>query len=245
MLDQIAPYDGVERFIMTAGFEEARVLAHDFVAAVAGDVAEGVIDVNDRAVSSGDHDGFAGMGEDAGGELEFFFGFLYILDVGACAKPINDLAVRIVQRYSTDQPPAVNAIGAAQPTFKRVNTIGLYRVLPGIPCSLSVISMDGGYPTITVALFQRQPGEINPLLIVINVPTVRSGNPDDLWYSLGQCAEFLFALPQCFLRQLAFVDVVDTSLKSSFTIKFYGIEQHLGNKVLPVSARLCSHSKRQ
>ncbi len=72
-LAEIAPQRIVEFFALTARTEEVRLAPHHFVAVVAGDAAEGVVDIDDGAVRFGDHDALVGMGEDAGGELQALF----------------------------------------------------------------------------------------------------------------------------------------------------------------------------
>ena len=98
MLDQRTPQGGVKCPVLMAGTEEPRVAALHFVAAVTGDAREGIIDVDDGAVSGGDHDAFPGMGEDAGGQLQFFFGQFVIGDVLVDPQQSKHAVVPIPER---------------------------------------------------------------------------------------------------------------------------------------------------
>ena len=73
---QLLPHRHVEAALLAARFQEARVVAQGFLAAVAGDAAEGLVDVDDAAVFRGDHDAFAGVREHAGGQVQALFGLL-------------------------------------------------------------------------------------------------------------------------------------------------------------------------
>ena len=97
-LDQTAPHGSVEIRSLPSRAQQARVAAQHFVTAVAGDAAKCVVDVDDRAVSGGDHDAFAGMGEDAGGELELLFGLFALGDVMGDAQHADQLAPGIAHR---------------------------------------------------------------------------------------------------------------------------------------------------
>src|SRR5664280_2137342 len=73
-LGQITPQVCVKGFSMTARAEDARILAQHFIMAIAGNPAEGVIDIDNSAVGGGDHNAFGSMGEDTGGQAKLFFG---------------------------------------------------------------------------------------------------------------------------------------------------------------------------
>ena len=64
------PHGGVMLGRLAPRLQNARVLAHGLLVAVAGDAAEGVVDFDDGALRVGDHDGFARVREHAGGQQQ-------------------------------------------------------------------------------------------------------------------------------------------------------------------------------
>ena len=81
LLEQGAPHVGVILLVLAPGAEQARVAAKGLVTAVAGDLAEGIVDINDGALRVRDHDAFAGMGEHAGSQMKLFLSLLALRDV--------------------------------------------------------------------------------------------------------------------------------------------------------------------
>src|SRR4051794_29191809 len=75
--------------------------------------------------------------------------------------------------------------------------------------------MKGEVPTIPVALFQRQPRVVYPLLIKIRVVAIRRGDLRDLRDGLGQRAKLGFALFQLLLHALARAYVASEGLPAS------------------------------
>ena len=66
---------------MLSRFENARVFSDHLVTTVTSDAQECIIDIDDRTLCISNQNAFTGVGEDAGGELEFFIGKLAFSDV--------------------------------------------------------------------------------------------------------------------------------------------------------------------
>ncbi|MCH2242804.1 MAG: hypothetical protein MK041_12975 [Aquabacterium sp.] len=73
-LGQRLPHRAVEGLVLAAGGEHGRRAAQHVLARVAGDGAEGGVDLNDAALQVGDDHAFAGVVEDAGGHAPAFVG---------------------------------------------------------------------------------------------------------------------------------------------------------------------------
>ena len=71
---------------MTAGTKKTRGFAQYFVTAVAGNPAEGVVNIDNSAVVGGDHNAFSGMAEDTGGEAKLFFGLFALGNISRHTK---------------------------------------------------------------------------------------------------------------------------------------------------------------
>jgi len=78
---QAGPQGFVERLALPPGAEQAGAAANDFVARIAGDADEGLVHVDQGARRVGDHDGFLGVAEHAGGELQRIFCGFALADV--------------------------------------------------------------------------------------------------------------------------------------------------------------------
>ena len=160
-----------------------------------------------------------------GNPPKLFGSLLEFFDIGASAEPFQNLAVRTAHGLAADQPPAIDAIGAAQTAFQRVGCLVLRRTLPGLPRALLVIGVERSVPAMAVAFLQRQPGVIHPFLIEINVPTIRPGGPDDLRHGLRQSAELLLALAQRLLGAFALGDVASGSKDADHLTGFVPVER--------------------
>jgi len=136
-----------------------------------------------------------------------FFGFHESVDIGACAKPLYNLTVFTQDRHAPDQPPVVHSIPSAQPALERIGTIVFHGVLPGIPCTLLVIRVEGLVPAMTVAFFHSEPRVIHPLLVEIGVPAICTGDPHNLGHCLGEEAKFLFTAEKRIFRFLLDGDI--------------------------------------
>src|ERR1019366_10486566 len=106
---------------LAAVAEHAFVAAHDFVAAVTCDAAEGVVDIDDRAIGGGNHNAFARMGEDAGGQVKLFVRLLALRNVGIGAahaqRPPASIAL---DRPATAQDPLPLTVRSPHPVFDGV-----------------------------------------------------------------------------------------------------------------------------
>src|SRR5580658_6094105 len=67
--------------------------------------------------------------------------------------------------------------------------------------------MERPVPPVAKTLLQAEASVIHPMLVEIDVPTIRSGDPDDLWHGFCQCAEFLEAPLQRFRSMVGLGDV--------------------------------------
>ena len=76
-------------------------------------------------------------------------------------------------------------------------------ILPGIPCTLLVVRMEGLVPTVSIAFFLGESGVLNPLLIEECIPSVRVSDPDNLRHCFGKQPEFLFAGNKRMFQNLA------------------------------------------
>ena len=111
------------------------------------------------------------------------------MDVGACAKPLQDCPGAVSKRLGPHQPPSIGTVGAAQAAFDTVSTGPGCRLMPGIVCALAVVWMEWFDPTVAQAFFKGETGVIHPLLIKIDVPAIRSCDPDDLWHGFSETAK--------------------------------------------------------
>ncbi|MFT3963696.1 MAG: hypothetical protein QM701_20015 [Propionivibrio sp.] len=88
--DQLAPHGAVEILALAPRLEKARVLPDGFLARVAGDAAEGGVDVDDVALGVGDHDALVGVREDAGRQFQAGFARLVLGNVGEGEDAADD-----------------------------------------------------------------------------------------------------------------------------------------------------------
>src|SRR6266851_5162435 len=102
-----------------------------------------------------------------------------LLDIGAGAKPLDDLALGIGERLCSDQEPAiVTGRAMAQALFCFIRPAGLDGPLPHRQDALPVIRMRTLHPSLPLCLFGGHAGIVAPALIIIVDISVRSPGPD-------------------------------------------------------------------
>ena len=143
--------------------------------------------------------------------LPFLLGHLQVMNIRAGAVPFHDVAAGVQQRHAAHQPPAVNAIRAAQAAFDRIDAVLRRRFLPGLPGPLLVIGVKWLIPPVPVAFFKRKPRIIHPALVKEDIPAVRPRYPDYLRHGLGHSVQFLYARAQYGFRLNAPGDIHTSS----------------------------------
>src|SRR5438034_6358488 len=124
-----------------------------------------------------------------------------LLDIGAGAKPLDDLALGIFERLCSDQEPAIATGRAmAQAQFRFIWPAGLDGALPPRLDAWPVIGMDTLQPSISLRLFGSHAGIVAPALICIVNKPVWSPGPDELGDGIKQYLQFVFGV-------LAFGDI--------------------------------------
>ena len=85
LVDQVAPHGDVIGIVLAPRLQQPRVLAQNFLAAIAGNAREGIVDVENRAVSVSDDDALTGIGKDTG-SLDGALGLLALGYITRCSK---------------------------------------------------------------------------------------------------------------------------------------------------------------
>ena len=107
------PQTMVEGRVVTPGFEQGGALAENFLAVVAGDAAEGRVDVNDALLGIGDQNAFLSRIEDGCGLAQAVIKGALPGDVTGDADEALRLAVFVAQQAAARVNPAITAISVA------------------------------------------------------------------------------------------------------------------------------------
>lgn len=75
-----------------------------------------------------------------------------------------------------------------EPVLDLVGVTAGRRLFPAGCGSLLIVRVEGVEPTEPDALLHREPREVHPTLVEVDVATVRAHDPDDLRHRLNQCA---------------------------------------------------------
>ncbi len=98
-------------FLLTIGTEHARQLPDHLLGAIAGDVAERLVGLDDAALGIGDHDGRGGMIEDRGGHAQLLVGAPLQGDVPADAEDAVETPLLVPDQHDAQLDRHVPAIG--------------------------------------------------------------------------------------------------------------------------------------
>ncbi len=116
-----------------------------------------------------------------------------LLDIGAGAKPLDDLALGIFERLCSDQEPAiVSGRAMAQALFCFIGPAGLEGTLPYPQGALLVIRVDGLEPAVPLGLLARHAGIVTPALVTVVSRAIGARHPDQLRDGIDQHTDFLF-----------------------------------------------------
>ena len=69
---QLGPHIDVDLLCMGPSRQQTLLLAHYFVASIAADAADSLVDIENHPVLVDDHDALAGIAENIGGEFQLF-----------------------------------------------------------------------------------------------------------------------------------------------------------------------------
>ena len=131
-----------------------------------------------------------------------------VVDVGRYPDPLDDRAGFVAQRGSSNQVPAVCAVGAALQSVLDFQPFSvLYGFRPPRGFGLPLGRVNHLKPPPTAGLFVGQAGVIEPALIEIMNGPAGIRHPDFLGDRLGQQPESLLAPPEFFLGLFLVVNV--------------------------------------
>ena len=99
---QLAPHFFIESRGLPARVENGRILSQHILTLIAGDLIESGIDVDNDAVTIGDHDAFKRVLEHFSRQPQFFFCFFTTGDIATNTKHTDDLISRIQYRCFND-----------------------------------------------------------------------------------------------------------------------------------------------
>ena len=141
---------------------------------------------------------------DAGGELPQLFlrlaqSLLLVGDVGAGADVADQFAARSEARRAMANHPAVLTVGASQPVLERVRCPALRRPLRMARKQVAIVTVDAAPPPAPQLVFERSPGEREPLAIEEITTTVRTGHPQHHRRIVGDGAKESVSVECCYL----------------------------------------------
>ncbi len=128
-------------------------------------------------------------------------------DVGACPKPLDDVAAAVADRHATRLEPAVFTVVPADTVFNVVGVTPRHGLQPELPRRLAVVGVQGLQPAPAEQVRLRDAGVLRPLGAEVVAGAVRRRGPDELRQRLGQAPPALFTLAQRFLGALELRDV--------------------------------------
>ena len=136
---ELSPHLLIKIRLVFVGFEDLRILANCLFGAIAGDLAEGLIDLQDIALNAGNHDAFDGMLKNLGGKHQFFLSQLAYRDIPHHRQAVIRRLARPPHRRDRKDDPHDQAILAdvtffhCKFSYSVSNEIGpLLLVNPGI-----------------------------------------------------------------------------------------------------------------
>src|ERR1700728_784842 len=115
-----APHILVELLALQPRFENARVAAQHFLARVAGNAGERLVDLKNGSLEVGNHDAFACTREDARSQMKPIFGLLLRRDVDDRAAELDGLPKIIALDDSSRLDPAHSLVRMANDTMLQV-----------------------------------------------------------------------------------------------------------------------------
>src|SRR5258706_16230893 len=118
---------------------------------------------------------------------------LLLLNIGAGAKPLHDLALGICERHCSVQEPAIlSGRAIAQAHFPFIRPAGLEGALPHRPDASPVIGMHTLHPSLPVYLLYRHLDIVTPPLVTVFKRAIGAEHPHKLGDSIDQYTHFCF-----------------------------------------------------
>src|SRR5258707_4737908 len=145
-----------------------------------------VIPIRHRSIwQRGPHQLWHGFGQHMPVLLAFFdslFGLFLLIDIGAGPNPVEDRALRIALRHTSDQKPAIGSAAAVLHAMLHfLRHARLDGGLPHVPDSGPIIRMHPCHPANSFGLFMGHRQKVDQALIVVGDRPIRSCDPDKLW----------------------------------------------------------------
>ncbi|MNS89443.1 hypothetical protein D3C72_1234570 [compost metagenome] len=132
-----------------------------------------------------------------------------LVDIGARAKPAQQLAAPVVHGIGARQEPAVLAVCATDGELHFEGRAIAQGSLPRLQHGWQVLRVIGDAPAVARHLFGSGARVVVPALVVPGNGAVEAGDPGQLRDGIGQRAQVFLAVAQVFLGRLALADVLD------------------------------------